>query len=67
MNDPVNKLHRAARRASGYLDLGMREQAIQELSTLLNNDEYIDQLCEADLAEEYFEQHGHWPIGYKTR
>jgi hypothetical protein len=60
MNDPGDKLKAAARRASGYLDLGMKEQAIRELSVLLNDDDYIDQLYEADMAEEYFEQHGHW-------
>jgi hypothetical protein len=67
MNDPINKMHNAARRASGYLDLGMKEQAIRELSTLMNDDDYIDQLYKADLAEEYFEQHGQWPLGYKPR
>lgn len=66
MNDPIDKLRAAARRASGYLDLDMKDHAIVELSTLLNDDDYIDQLYEADMAEEYFEQYGHWPIGYKN-
>ena len=57
MSDPVDRLIRAAREASGYLDLGMKKKAFAVLDKVLWDEGYIDRLYEADMEEEQLSQY----------
>ena len=46
------KLSRAAKRASGFMDLGLKDKAVQELESVLT-DEMVDQMWNEDMEEEY--------------
>ena len=52
LSDPVDRLIRAAREASGYLDLGMKKKAFAVLDKVLLNDKHFDCLYEKEVEDE---------------